>query len=100
MSAKPDRTRHTYANANYIVQAAIVEAALGIYYESYLREHLAAFAHGPHGLQRAISLSMGRLQKVYLVLLEGHPQKEARRRPWRKTSQPGTEAYLGAFAII
>jgi len=35
----PPGTRHTYANANYIVLAAIVEAASGQDYESFLRNH-------------------------------------------------------------
>lgn len=34
----PPGTRHTYANANYILLAAIVEAASGQEYESFLRE--------------------------------------------------------------
>lgn len=35
----PPGTRHTYANANYIVLAALVEAASGLEYESFLRKH-------------------------------------------------------------
>lgn len=35
----PPGTRHTYANANYIMLAAIVESASGQGYESFLREH-------------------------------------------------------------
>jgi len=33
-------TKHTYANANYIVLAAVIEIASGQDYESYLRENL------------------------------------------------------------
>ena len=44
----PPGTRHTYANANYIVLAAIVEAASGVDYESYLRVHFWEPLHMSH----------------------------------------------------
>ena len=58
-------TRHTYANANYILLAALVEAASGQEYESYLREQFWQPLHMNHTGYRRIGFNREQLAHGY-----------------------------------